>query len=293
MSASAVLKFEALADRRKKEQGEKTFTANFAIVSFKDDIASMEAPIFSLSTKPDHMLWSWTSVDGKKSVTVAPGYFGRATQHDKDVLIYCASQIIAAINAGEHPPQIIRFVAHDFLVATKRGTSGDSYLLFKRALNRLKGTQITTNIYTGKVRASKGFGLIDSWSLIQNSPDARMVGVEIKLSDWLYRGICAKEILTINPNYFLLRKALERRIYEIARKHVGRQELWEIGIEAFKTKCGSKVKRLRQFRDELKIIIKENSLLDYQLMLTIDGKVRIYTRDTKHFANRLVKKMKG
>jgi hypothetical protein len=33
-------------------------------------------------------------------VTVTPSVKGRATIHDKDILIFCISQLMAAINAG-------------------------------------------------------------------------------------------------------------------------------------------------------------------------------------------------
>jgi seryl-tRNA synthetase len=69
------------------------FLADLFDYALKDDGASMEAPIFTLSTKPDLSIWQWTSKDGNKSVKVAPSVLGRATQHDKDVLIYVVSQL--------------------------------------------------------------------------------------------------------------------------------------------------------------------------------------------------------
>ena len=52
------------------------YEANLTDFSFKGDQVTMEAPIFSLSTKLDKELWGWSSVDGKKSVEVAPGFQG-------------------------------------------------------------------------------------------------------------------------------------------------------------------------------------------------------------------------
>jgi plasmid replication initiation protein len=230
-------------------------------------------------------LWRWTSSDGKKTVEVAPGFYGRATQHDKDVLIFCTSQLVQSINAGKPAPRVVRFTAYDFLIATKRGTSGGDYERLRDALNRLAGTQITTNIVTGRHRLAKGFGIIDSWDVIEKKPgDSRMVAVEIKLSDWLFNAINAREVLTINPAYFELRKPLERRLYEVARKHVGKQGYWEISIEALRDKCGSTVARLRQFRSELEKIIESDTLPDYRMSLTNDGKARFYTRDVRRLA---------
>lgn len=266
------------------------FVADLVDYAMKDDQATMEAPVFSLSTREDKKLWRWTSSDGKKTVDVAPGFYGRATQHDKDLVIYCTSQLIAALNAGKKPPRVVRFTAYDFLVATNRPTGGVGYERMREALNRLAGTQITTNIVTGKSRSAKGFGIIDSWDVVEKSPtDDRMVAVEVKLSDWLFNAINAKEVLTINRDYFRLRKPLERRLYEIARKHVGQQGLWEIGIEALRDKCGSTVARLRQFRGELEKIIEADTLPDYRLTLADDGKARFYTRDVQQLAKRILK----
>jgi len=172
------------------------FVADLVDYALKDDQATMEAPIFSLTTREDKKLWRWTSSDGKKTVEVAPGFYGRATQHDKDVLIYCTSQLVAALNAGKKLQRVVRFTAYDFLVATNRNTRGDDYERLRDALNRLAGTQITTNIVTGKKggRAAKGFGIIDTWEVVEKAPgDSRMVAVEVKLSDWLFNAINAKE----------------------------------------------------------------------------------------------------
>src|SRR3954451_14368453 len=64
----------------------------------KGDMASMAHPVFSLSTKPDHRIRRYES--GPNYVEVKPGADGLATIHDRDVLIYCISQIMAGMNKG-------------------------------------------------------------------------------------------------------------------------------------------------------------------------------------------------
>jgi plasmid replication initiation protein len=264
------------------------FSADLLEFPLKIDQASMECPIFSLSTKQDNKLWRWVSSDGKKSVEVAPGFYGRATIFDKDIIIFCTSQLVAGANSGQKTNRVVRFTARDLLTATQRGTCGHSYLRLRDAFNRLAGTQITTNIQTGKIRAVRGFGIIDSWQIVEKSPgDNRMIAIELKLSDWLFNSINAKEILTINSNYFGLRKPLERRLYEIARKHVGQQSDWEIGVELLRAKCGSTIERIRQFRGALQKIIDDDTLPDYRLTLTKEGKARFYIRDLKKLAKRI------
>ena len=78
-------------------------------------------------------------------------------------------------------------------------------------------------------------------------------------------------------------------MYEIARKHVGRQGIWEIGLETLRSKCGSTVERTRQFRAEVSKIAATDKLPDYRVMVTTAGKVRFISRDPAQVAKRLAK----
>src|ERR1700683_5786476 len=59
----------------------------------KDDMASMEHPIFSLATKPDTRVLRYEHRN--VVVEIAPSVRGLATIYDKDILIYCISQVMA------------------------------------------------------------------------------------------------------------------------------------------------------------------------------------------------------
>jgi plasmid replication initiation protein len=282
LAAAAAAAAEAEKPAAAEEEDEKPldfFVANFVDCAVKDDQATMEAPMFSLSTKQDMTSWKWTSTDGKKTVVVDPGKTGRATIHDKDILIYCISRLVAAINEGKKPSRLVRFTAYDYLKATNRPTRGGDYDRFKEALTRLSGTRVTTNVETGKTRNAKGFGFINGWEIIEKSEkDNSMIAVEVELSLWIYRAIAAKEVLTISPQYFALRKPLERRLYEIARKHVGKQASWEIGIEALRDKCGSTEAALYNWRIKLRHVSQSDALPDYRMELNGDT-VRFVPKD--------------
>ena len=231
----------------------------------KDDMASMEHPIFSLATKPDTAIRRYEH--NGNTIQIAPSVLGLATIHDKDILIYCISQLMAKINRGESPSRTVHLKAYDLLVATNRQTSGRGYELLKDAFERLRGTSITTDIRTKGERVISGFGLLDSWKIvIKDQKTERMVEVQATLSEWMYNSILGKEVLTISRDYFRLRKPLERRIYEIARKHCGSQHEWLIDIETLHKKCGSS-STLRLFRSRLGEIIKEQHLPDYLLAI--------------------------
>lgn len=245
------------------------FLADLFDYAMKDDGASMEAPIFTLSTKPDLSIWEWRSKDSSKYIKVAPSVLGRATQHDKDILIYVVSQLIEGLNRdrADAKNRTVRFTVYDFLVTTNRDTSGTGYQRLHEAFERLRGTSITTDIRTGGTRVREGFGIIDRWKIIEKSPtDERMIAIEVTLSEWLYNAVQAFEVLTIHPDYFRLRKPLARRLYEIARKHCGHQAQWTISLELLQEKAGSK-STLKEFRRALRAIQDDDSLPEYRFIL--------------------------
>lgn len=247
----------------------------------KDDLASMEHPLFSLATRPDRRILSYAH--NGVEITVTPSVKGLATIHDKDILIFCISQLVAALNAGRAVSRTLHLTAHDLLVATNRETSGDAYRRLREAFERLAGTRITTNIVTGATETTTGFGLIESWEIVRRTPQTRtgggrMMRVAVTLSDWLYRAVLAKSVLTLNRDYFRLRKPLERRIYELARKHCGRQDSWRVSVETLLKKSGSASPR-RVFRKMLRDMIAADHLPDYRMAEEPGDLIRFHLRD--------------
>jgi plasmid replication initiation protein len=228
----------------------------------KDDLGTMEHPVFTLSTRPDRRILSYAH--NGVTVTVVPSMRGLATLFDKDILIYCISQLMAALNQGRPVSRELRLTAHDLLMATNRETSGDGYLRLREAFERLAGTRITTNLETGGVEVTTGFGLIDGWQILRATKGGRMVQVSVTLSDWLYRAVLAKSVLTLSRDYFRLRKPLERRVYELARKHCGHQPEWRVGLAVLQKKSGS-ASPLRVFRKMIRDMAREDHLPDYRL----------------------------
>ena len=203
----------------------------------KDDMGSMEHPIFSLSTKPDRSVKEYEH-NGVK-ITITPSVLGLATIHDKDILIYCISQLVAKLNSGLPLHKTLHLKAYDLLVSTNRNTDGRGYEQLEAALDRLSGSRIKTNLKTNKASIKEGFGLIDSWKVVRNSKSERMSEIQISLSDWVFNAVLGREVLTLHRDYFRLRKPLERRIYELARKHCGKKDEFAISLEVLKKKCGS------------------------------------------------------
>jgi Replication initiator protein A len=240
------------------------FICDFPWAAPKDDMASMEHPLFTLATQPDRRILRYEH--GEATIEVTPSVKGLATIHDKDVLIFCISQLMAATNAGRPVAPTLQLKAHDLLLATRRETSGDGYRRLREAFERLSGTRIVTNIATGGLESTRGFGLIDAWEIVRKARGGRMILVTVTLSDWIYRAVLSRSVLTLSRDYFALRKPLERRIYEIARKHCGRQAEWKIGLETLLKKSGSTSPR-RVFRKMIRDIAAEDGLPDYALVL--------------------------
>lgn len=239
-----------------------------ALPYFKDDMASMEHPVFSLSTKPDFRVLHYEH--NGNTITIKPSYDrGLATIHDKDILLYCASQLRAAIQQNRKPKQRIRFTAYDFFLSTNRRIDGDSYDRFKTGLERLQGTSIKTNIRTGGLTIEEGFGIIDAWRSVKEDESGRVIAVEIKVSDWFYNAVLSNELLTINRDYFRLRKPMERRLYELCRKHCGDQQQWKINLGILHKKIGTTAP-LRKLRAAVKKIIETDHLPDYTLDMAED-----------------------
>ena len=237
------------------------FVCDILDASPKDDLGSMEHPLFTLSKKPDTKIRLYEH--NGNTVKIVPSVLGLATIFDKDILIYCASQIVEALNRQRQVSRTVRLTAYDLLVVTNRDTGGRNYKLLEKALQRLAGTRVFTNIKAGGRRFREGFGLIESYRIVEKSRnEERMVAVEVVLSEWLFQAICAREVLTINKEYFRLGKALERRIYEIARKHCGRQPVWKVTLEILHKKSGSSA-TTREFRRKVRQICEIDHLPDY------------------------------
>ena len=265
------------------------FIADITDWVLKGDRHSMEHPMFSLSKKPDHRVRHYEH--NGTHVTVKPGADGAATIWDKDVLLYCISKLVAALNEGRQDvSRVVRLTAHDLLVTTNRTTGGRSYEELKATFERLRGTSIVTDITTNGIRQRRGFGLIDNWEIVEKAASGRMLAVEITLNQWFYNAIVAREVLTLNRDYFRLSGGLERRLYELARKHCGQQPKWVVSIALLHKKSGS-MGPLKRFREMVKKIAASDLLPDYRAKYDGDAdQITFYTKNTKRLAESIIHK---
>lgn len=285
------------------EQGD-LFRCEITNWPLKDDIASMEFPIFSLSKNKDLETREYRR--GNRVVKVIPSGVGAATVFDKDLLLYIASQLIEAKNQGLPISRTVVVDSCDFLVNTSRGDGRASFERIVDLLDRLRGTTIQTNIETGGITQTEGFGMIDHYKIISEKKRiekqvgergkevtrtvSRVLQFSVTISEWLYNGLVNFEVLTMDRAYFRLTSSIDRRLYEIVRKHCGDQAMWKINIDLLSEKLGLKASR-RQFRALLRQRLLADLLPDYRMALDTDTKpddVVFYTRNTGKLAKHLI-----
>ena len=243
------------------------FVADLIGASPKDDVHSMEHPLFTLSKKPDTTIRRYEH--NGNELEIQPGLVGMPTIWDKDVVIFLVSQAIEGLNRGrtDANERVVHFRAADYFMATNRRGSGADYATLRGALDRLSAQRIKTNIATGDgtKRIRENFGIIERWKIIERSPtNSEMIAIEIQYGEWLHAAIQSREVLTLNRDYFRLSSSIERRLYELARKHCGKQPSWAIGLVLLHKKSGSAAP-IPRFRAAIKALVKDDSLPDYTM----------------------------
>ena len=262
------------------------FSIDISSISLKDVQQQMEFPFFSLSKKPDLEPRRYEDHLGN-TLEITAHSSGLPTIYDKDFLIYAISQVMAHLNRGEPTSRRIILYASDMLEFANRTKGGRDYAKIENALTRLGGCRIKTNIRTGDVVQTDVFGLIDRGSLRRKYGfNGRLQHVEITLSEWLWNAIEARQVLTLHPDYFRLRQPLERRIYEIARKHCGRKAEWQVSLNLLLRRSGSR-SRLREFRRSVRKLVEHGDLLDYTVAFDAERDMVIFHRQEGSLVDRI------
>ena len=247
----------------------------------KDDMASMEHPLFSLATKPDMRHLEYRN--GDNVLKIRPSPLGLPTIFDKDILIFVISQLMARKNRGREVGDTVRFSMREMCIAINRPIGGDHYKRIENAIDRLQGTQFVTNVRTGGETERRTFSMIDEGGMVKNEAFSRNDYCEIKISRWLMRAIEANEVVSISRDYFRLRRPLERRLYEIARKHCGNKPKWQIGLANLQDKTGSNAP-LKRFRLNLREIIEADVTPFYSFEITSNDLVVVRPRKARPVA---------
>ncbi|HDZ74495.1 MAG TPA: RepA replication protein [Aurantimonas coralicida] len=192
---------------------------------------------------------------------------GMATIWDADVLIWAASQIVEARDAGLRPSRLMGATPYEILSFIGRGVGSRDYDRLKAALDRLQSTTIATSIRQPTERRMHRFSWINEWKE-RADHRGRPLGLELIVPDWFYAAVLDDAlVLTIDRAYFDLTGGLERWLYRLVRKHGGRQEFgWSFDFIHLHAKSGS-LSPLKHFAYDLRDIVRRQALPGYRLTI--------------------------
>src|SRR3954467_2200030 len=192
---------------------------------------------------------------------------GMATIWDADVLIWAASQIVEARDAGLRTSRLMAARPREILTFAGRGTSARDYDRLKAGLDRLQSTTVLTSIRQPAERRRHRFSWINEWKETADA-SGRPFGIELILPDWFYAGVIDDAlVLTIDRAYFDLTGGLERWLYRVVRKHGGHQQGgWSFDLVHLHAKSGS-LSPLKHFAYDLREIVRRQALPGYRLVI--------------------------
>lgn len=247
-------------------QEEDLFKANLTDPAPRDQQDLMVIPFFSLSKikRTEPIVYEYKDV---KVIVRGLADIGIANIWDADLLIWIASQLNAAIERGEMPTKRLWIIPYQFLVATHRidtrHKGSAAYRCFLDCLRRLQGTTIETTIKAGGKQFRESWSWIDAWRAHEEL-DGRTTGIEIILSEWLFRRVVAdRAVLAIHTDYFLLTGGIERWLYRIARKHCGNNVSgWSFTLFKLYEKYPPG-RAFKLFKHDLKLVVKRDCLPEY------------------------------
>ena len=113
---------------------------------------------------------------------------GMATIWDADVLIWAASQIVEARDAGLQTSRLMAATPYEILTFVGRGTSVRDYHRLKAALDRLQSTTVATSLRQTSERRMHRFSWINEWTEHADA-HGNAVGVDLIVPDWFYRAV--------------------------------------------------------------------------------------------------------
>lgn len=254
--------------RSEREQLE-LFRARPGDLAPRDAQDLMAYPFFSLAKSHRTIPIDFRAGDVAIRVEAVPEH-GMATIWDADVLIWAASQIVEARDAGLRTSRLMAATPYEILTFIGRGTSLRDYQRLKAALDRLQSTTVATSLRQPAERRMHRFSWINEWTERADG-HGHPGGVELIVPDWFYRAVLDDAlVLTIDRAYFDLTGGMERWLYRLVRKHGGRQRSgWRFDFRHLHSKSGS-LSPFKRFAFELRDIVRRQPLPRYTLFVEVE-----------------------
>ena len=251
------------------ERGQlELFRAHGTALAPRDAQDLMAYPFFSLA-KSRRIQPIDYAVAGVMIRVEAVAEHGMATIWDADILIWAASQIVEARDAGLRTSRLMAATPYEILTFIGRGVSARDYQRLKAALDRLQSTTIATTIRQSSEGRRHRFSWINEW-VERFDLQGRPAGLELIVPDWFYNAVLDDAlILTIDRAYFDLTGGYDRWLYRLVRKHGGRQRNgWQFEFRHLYLKSGS-LSPFKRFAFELRGIVHRQPLPGYRLWIEI------------------------
>lgn len=251
----------------------------------KDDVNLMDVAAFSLGKNKRFETIRYELRDSIITIS-ANAEYGLATVFDYDIFLHMVTHLAEeyrrykiAKEKGlrvDLPATTYRPHAAHILKFSRRSSGGRQYKDLEAALDRLKGTQIkVVNLNGGKRREALGVSLIHDYRVVSTTTTGHVDLVEIEIPRWVYDNVVREkghpQILTLNPDYFLISQGIGRLVYRLARRAAGKTEA-RYSMRELHKRSGS-TQALPQFAQMLKQFVGSTRMFpfpDYELTL-VDG----------------------
>jgi plasmid replication initiation protein len=195
---------------------------------------------------------------------------GMATIWDADILIWAASQIVEARDAGLRTSRLMA------PPPMKSSVHRPRHVLARLSApqGRARPAAIDDDLHLDPParRGPAASLLLDQRMEGAHRPERPPDGIELIVPDWFYQAVLDDAlVLTIDRAYFDLTGGLDRWLYRIVRKHGGRQRNgWRFDFRHLHQKSGS-LSPFKRFAFELRDIIRRQPLPGYTLFLEIEA----------------------
>lgn len=258
----------------------------------KDDVNLMDVAPFSISKNRRATMIRYELKDSIITVDGSAEH-GLATVFDYDIFLHMVSFLAEEarryhINMGKGlrpslPPRVYRPNASHILKFCRRSSGGKQYKALESALDRLAGTRIkSVPLHGGKRREVVNVPLIDKYRILSETAGGKVDEIEIHIPMWVYDMVVrekgAPQILTLNPDYFLISQGLGRMIYRLARRAAAKGEA-RYSLSEVHKRSGSQ-QALPQFSQTLRQLVASSKMFpfpDYDLDL-VEGQSGVLLR---------------
>lgn len=251
-------------------------------LAIKDARSLMDIAAFRLSKREKRIGEKLVYNIHKGSIVVSSGAYGMATVWDYDILLMAISVLTEKMNLYrkgecEKPTRVFCPTPSDILKFSRKQKGGRQKDEITMACKRLNTTHVSIQRVKSssngtKVIDSEGEPLITRYRTIKEEGSEKVIYIEIEIPNWIYKEIVSgknPDVLTINPDYFLIKSGLSRFLYRLARRTAGK-DISSWGFRKIYEHSGAASDFLK-FKRMLRKIIKENNIPDYSLK-EVDGK---------------------